>query len=184
MRRPGPPTHQDRSRKAPCERGAALTGRSACSRDAARLKSHATIPYEARGRLRCMGTPIKPRPVRRPTMKLKIMPDVFGIQAGSLADPSRFVPAMDVFTEGAQPGTTCTPSGRVSRGDLQPKSDGRTAELACVFGVRACSDLIPVGRFKLAGGGGSRIDVDSSTVSSFRCGFLVRLSVRRSCPSS
>ena len=31
-------------------------------------------------------------------MKLKIMPDVFGIQAGSLADPSRFVPAMDVFT--------------------------------------------------------------------------------------
>jgi hypothetical protein len=31
------------------------------------------------------------------------MPDVFCLQAGSLADPSRFVPAMDVFTEGAQP---------------------------------------------------------------------------------
>ena len=36
-------------------------------------------------------------------MKLESMPDVVGLQAGSLADPSRFVPAMDVFTNGAQP---------------------------------------------------------------------------------
>jgi hypothetical protein len=36
-------------------------------------------------------------------MKLERMPDVIGIQAGSLADPSRFVPVMDVFTECAQP---------------------------------------------------------------------------------
>jgi hypothetical protein len=36
-------------------------------------------------------------------MKLESMPDVVGLQAGSLADPSRFVPAMDVFTSGAQP---------------------------------------------------------------------------------
>ena len=36
-------------------------------------------------------------------MKLESVPDVLGLQAGSLADPSRFVPAMDVFTEGAPP---------------------------------------------------------------------------------
>jgi len=36
-------------------------------------------------------------------MKLESMPDVVGLQAGSLADPSRFVPAMDVFANGAQP---------------------------------------------------------------------------------
>jgi hypothetical protein len=36
-------------------------------------------------------------------MKLESMPGVVGLQAGSLADPSRFVPAMDVFTNGAQP---------------------------------------------------------------------------------
>jgi len=36
-------------------------------------------------------------------MKLALMPDIIGLQAGSLADPSRFVPAMDVFTEDAQP---------------------------------------------------------------------------------
>jgi hypothetical protein len=36
-------------------------------------------------------------------MKLESMPDIIGIQAGSLADPSRFVPAMDVFTDCAQP---------------------------------------------------------------------------------
>jgi hypothetical protein len=36
-------------------------------------------------------------------LKVESMPDVVGLQAGSLADPSRFVPAMDVFTDGAQP---------------------------------------------------------------------------------
>jgi hypothetical protein len=36
-------------------------------------------------------------------MKLESMPDIVGLQAGSLADPSRFVPVMDVFTDGAQP---------------------------------------------------------------------------------
>jgi hypothetical protein len=36
-------------------------------------------------------------------MKLENIPDVIGLQAGSLADPSRFVPAMDLFTNGAQP---------------------------------------------------------------------------------
>jgi hypothetical protein len=36
-------------------------------------------------------------------MKLESIPDVIALQAGSLADPSRFVPAMDVFTNGAQP---------------------------------------------------------------------------------
>ena len=36
-------------------------------------------------------------------MKLESMPDVLFLQAGSLSDPSRFVPAMDVFTDGAQP---------------------------------------------------------------------------------
>jgi hypothetical protein len=35
-------------------------------------------------------------------MKLERMPDLIGLQAGSLADPSRYEPAMDVFTEGAQ----------------------------------------------------------------------------------
>ncbi|VIO65704.1 hypothetical protein CI1B_08110 [Bradyrhizobium ivorense] len=36
-------------------------------------------------------------------LKLERMPDLICLQAGSLADPSRFAPAMDVFTESAQP---------------------------------------------------------------------------------
>ena len=36
-------------------------------------------------------------------MKLERMPDIMALQAGSLADPSRFVPAMDLFTDCAQP---------------------------------------------------------------------------------
>jgi hypothetical protein len=36
-------------------------------------------------------------------IKLERLPDIIGIQAGSLADPSRFVPAMDSFTDCAQP---------------------------------------------------------------------------------
>ena len=34
---------------------------------------------------------------------LERLPDIVALQAGSLADPSRFVPAMDAFTECAQP---------------------------------------------------------------------------------
>ena len=37
------------------------------------------------------------------TAKLERMPDVLGLQAGSLDDPSRFKPAMDIFTDSAQP---------------------------------------------------------------------------------
>jgi hypothetical protein len=35
--------------------------------------------------------------------KLERMPDVLGLQAGSLDDPSRYAPAMDIFTDSAQP---------------------------------------------------------------------------------
>jgi hypothetical protein len=37
------------------------------------------------------------------TAKLERMPDVLGLQAGSLDDPARFKPAIDLFTESAQP---------------------------------------------------------------------------------
>ena len=37
------------------------------------------------------------------TVKLERFPDVLGLQAGSLDDPSRYKPTMDVFTESAQP---------------------------------------------------------------------------------
>jgi hypothetical protein len=36
------------------------------------------------------------------TAKLERMPDVLGLQAGSLDDPSRYKPAMDIFTGSAQ----------------------------------------------------------------------------------
>jgi hypothetical protein len=45
-------------------------------------------------------------------IKLERMPDVIGIQAGSLADPSRFVPAMDLFTESAQPWVHMAPESK------------------------------------------------------------------------
>jgi hypothetical protein len=37
------------------------------------------------------------------TMRLERMPEAIGLQAGSLADPSQFDPAMNVFTASAQP---------------------------------------------------------------------------------
>jgi hypothetical protein len=37
------------------------------------------------------------------TMKLERLPDILGLQAGSLDDPSTYRPAMDVFTSSAQP---------------------------------------------------------------------------------
>jgi hypothetical protein len=37
------------------------------------------------------------------TVKLERLPDVLGLQAGSLDDPSIYRPKMDVFTSGAQP---------------------------------------------------------------------------------
>jgi hypothetical protein len=37
------------------------------------------------------------------TIKLERLPDILGLQAGSLDDPSIFRPAMDVFTSSAQP---------------------------------------------------------------------------------
>jgi hypothetical protein len=37
------------------------------------------------------------------TMKLERLPDVLGVQAASLDDPSRYNPAMDIFTDSAQP---------------------------------------------------------------------------------
>jgi hypothetical protein len=36
-------------------------------------------------------------------LTLERMPDVLGLQAASLDDPSRYTPAMDIFTESAQP---------------------------------------------------------------------------------
>jgi len=36
-------------------------------------------------------------------LKLERMPDVIGLQAGSLSDPSQYKPAMDLFTDSAQP---------------------------------------------------------------------------------
>jgi hypothetical protein len=36
-------------------------------------------------------------------LKLERLPDVIGLQAGSLSDPSIYRPAMDVFTSSAQP---------------------------------------------------------------------------------
>ena len=35
--------------------------------------------------------------------RLERMPDVLGLQAGSLDDPARYKPAMDIFTTSAQP---------------------------------------------------------------------------------
>jgi hypothetical protein len=35
--------------------------------------------------------------------KLERMPDVLGLQAGSLDDPARYKPAMDIFANSAQP---------------------------------------------------------------------------------
>ena len=37
------------------------------------------------------------------TLKLERLPDVLGLQAGSLEDPSTYRPKMDVFTSSAQP---------------------------------------------------------------------------------
>jgi hypothetical protein len=37
------------------------------------------------------------------TLKLERLPDIVGLQAGSLIDPSIYQPAMDVFTVSAQP---------------------------------------------------------------------------------
>lgn len=37
------------------------------------------------------------------TLKLERLPDILGLQAGSLVDPSIYRPAMDVFTVSAQP---------------------------------------------------------------------------------
>jgi hypothetical protein len=37
------------------------------------------------------------------TAKLERLPDVLGLQAGSLDDPTRFKPAIDLFTDSAQP---------------------------------------------------------------------------------
>ena len=37
------------------------------------------------------------------TVKLERLPDVLGLQAGSLDDPSIYRPAMDVFISSAQP---------------------------------------------------------------------------------
>jgi len=36
-------------------------------------------------------------------LNLERMPDVIGLQAGSLSDPSQYKPAMDLFTDSAQP---------------------------------------------------------------------------------
>jgi len=36
-------------------------------------------------------------------VRLERLPDVLGVQAGSLDDPSRYKPAMDIFTDCAQP---------------------------------------------------------------------------------
>ena len=46
-------------------------------------------------------------------IRIGSMPDVLGLQAGSLSDPARFVPAMDVFTEGAQPWDYLPPGRKV-----------------------------------------------------------------------
>jgi len=51
------------------------------------------------------------------TMKLELLPDVLGLQAASLDDPSIYRPAMDVFTSSAQPWDHMDPS-------LQKYSDG------------------------------------------------------------
>jgi hypothetical protein len=40
---------------------------------------------------------------RQVTVKLERLPDVLGLQAGSLDDPSIYRPAMDVFISSAQP---------------------------------------------------------------------------------
>src|SRR5271169_4930252 len=37
------------------------------------------------------------------TMKLELLPDLLGLQAGSLDDPSIYRPAMDAFASSAQP---------------------------------------------------------------------------------
>jgi hypothetical protein len=36
------------------------------------------------------------------TILMELMPDAFGLQAGSLDDPSQYMPAMDIFTASAQ----------------------------------------------------------------------------------
>jgi hypothetical protein len=46
----------------------------------------------------------------RLTMKLERLPDVLGLQAASLDDPSIYRPAMDVFTSSAQPWDHMDPS--------------------------------------------------------------------------
>src|SRR5215472_7608697 len=44
------------------------------------------------------------------TVKLERLPDILGLQAGSLEDPSIYRPAMDVFTASAQPWDHMDPS--------------------------------------------------------------------------
>jgi hypothetical protein len=48
-----------------------------------------------RGFCRDCGTPV--------AMKLGMVPNVFGVHAGSLDEPARFVPACDIFTSSAHP---------------------------------------------------------------------------------
>jgi hypothetical protein len=43
------------------------------------------------------------------TIKLERMPDILGLHAASLDEPSRFKPAMDLFTASAQPWDTLHP---------------------------------------------------------------------------
>ncbi|HTT47239.1 MAG TPA: GFA family protein [Pseudolabrys sp.] len=43
------------------------------------------------------------------TVKLERMPDVLGLVAASLDDPSRYKPAMDIFTDSAWPWDTLHP---------------------------------------------------------------------------
>jgi hypothetical protein len=52
------------------------------------------------------------------TLQLERLPDVLGLQAGSLDDPSLFKPTMDLFTDSAQPWDHMAPDTRKLPGGL------------------------------------------------------------------
>ena len=94
-----------------CQRSSGAGGTPALFVPKAALKVTGEVRYYAvtgdsgnavsRGFCSTCGSPLFGRPA--------IMPDVVGIRAGSLDDPSRFQPGVDVYTSSAQPWDTMNP---------------------------------------------------------------------------
>ena len=54
------------------------------------------------------------------TIKIERRPDVLGLQAGCLDDPSVYRPTKDLFTSGAQPWDPMDPDLKKDAGDASP----------------------------------------------------------------